>query len=91
MVNNTDGCGINSEVSAYRVQCSYDGKINYIDASCPLNQRMGSSGITPPASTVTNIFSITPNFVREKIGEVRFVLIRGKRNYGLGPIYNRLL
>jgi RHS repeat-associated protein len=88
--NPTAGYGVGSEVSAYRAQYSYDGKLNYIDASSALNQQLGSTGITPPASTVTGILTITPDFVRTKIGEVRSTVVRGNRVYGLVPIYGRL-
>jgi len=88
--NPTAGYGIGSEVSAYRAQYSYDGKLTYLDASNALNQQMAGLGIMPPPSTLTNIGSITPNFVRTQIGEFRSVDYRGKRIYGLTPLYLRL-
>ena len=88
--NPTAGYGIGSELSAYRAQYSYNGKLNYIDASSALNQQFGSSGIIPLASTVTNILTITPDFVRTKIGEVRSSVIRGNRIHVLVPIYINL-
>lgn len=88
--NPTEGYGVKSEVSAYRAQYSYDGKLVYIDASNVLNQQLGSTGITPPLSTVPKITDITLDFVRTKIGEVRSAVLRGNRIYGLVPIYEFL-
>ena len=77
-------------MSAYRAQFSYDGKLIYIDAASALNQQLGSTGITPPRTVVTDILTITPDFVRTKIGEIRTAVIRGNRIYGLTPIYELL-
>jgi hypothetical protein len=88
--NPTVGYGINSEVSAYRAQYSYEGKLTYIDASNALNQQFGNLGIIPPSSTLMNITSITPNFVKTKIGEVRSVVYNGQLYRSLVPIYGRL-
>lgn len=88
--NPTAGYGIGSEVSAYRAQYSYDGKLTYIDASSALNRQFGSQGLIPPGSTLTNIISITPDFVRTKIGEVRSIVYKGQAYHSLVPIYGRL-
>jgi RHS repeat-associated protein len=70
--NPTAGFGLHSEVSAYRAQYSYNGELNYLDASSQLNQQIVfDTGLTPPASTISNINLITPNFVKTKIGEIR--------------------
>lgn len=89
-MNPTAGFGIGSEVSAYRAQYSYDGKLDYIDAANEINQRIGSTGIIPPVSTVTNIQTITPDFVRNRIGEFISVEINGNKFYGLKFIYGHL-
>ena len=86
----TAGFGIGSEVSAYRAQYSYDGNLNYIDASSALNQQIGATGIIPPPSTVTNIQAITPDFVGTKIGEVVSAVLNGTRYYGLINLYGHL-
>ena len=88
--NPTTGYGIDSEVSAYKAQYSYEGKLVYIDASNTLNQQIGSAGMTPPISTLINIRSITPDFVKTRIGEVRSIIIGTNRIYRLNPIYEYL-
>ena len=88
--NPTTGYGIDSEVSAYKAQYSYEGKLVYIDASNTLNQQIGSAGMTPPISTLINIRSITPDFVKNRIGEVRSIIIGTNRIYRLNPIYEYL-
>ena len=89
-MNPTAGFGIGSEVSAYTAQYSYDGKLDYIDAANEINQRIRSTGIIPPVSTVTNIQTITPDFVRNRIGEFISVEINGNKFYGLKFIYGHL-
>ena len=88
--NPTTGYGIDSEVSAYKAQYSYEGKLVYIDASNTLSQQIGSAGMTPPISTLINIRSITPDFVKTRIGEVRSIIIGTNRIYRLNPIYEYL-
>lgn len=88
--NPTAGYGINSEVSAYRAQYAYDGKLTYLDASDASSQQIASAGIIPPSSTLTNISFITPNFVRNQISEFRSFNVRGTMIYGLVPIYKKL-
>ena len=78
------------EVSAYKAQYAFDGNLNYIDASSTINQQIASGGLTPSASTITDIKSITPNFVKTKIGEIRTVKHNGQQYYYLTPIYGRL-
>ena len=77
-------------MSAYKAQYSYEGKLVYIDASNTLNQQIGSAGMTPPISTLINIRSITPDFVKTRIGEVRSIIIGTNRIYRLNPIYEYL-
>lgn len=88
--NPTSGYGINAEVSAYRAQYSYSGVLNYIDASNDLNQRLGTAGIIPPISTVTDITQITYELVKNKIGEIHSIKKYGRTIYGLSLIYGGL-
>lgn len=88
--NPTAGFGIGSEVSAYRAQYSYEGKLNYLDASSVLNQQFAGQGIIPPVSTLGNIGLITPNFVRTRIGEMKAVNYKGETLRFIEAIYKRL-
>ncbi len=89
--NPTSGYCIQSEVSAYRAQFAYAGYFNYYDATSELNQKSVAIGANPFTSTIKNINSITDEFVRTKIGEVRkFTSPSGKTFVGLIAIYLRV-
>ncbi|GEM_PF-6865520 len=88
--NPTTGYGLNSEVSAYRAQYGFEGKLVYIDATLELNIDIAKQGMMPTTSTVTNMNTIDRTFVQTKIGERRSMTYKNKTHHGLVPIYKDL-
>ncbi|MDR0938773.1 MAG: hypothetical protein LBN29_05360, partial [Mediterranea sp.] len=88
--NPTSGYGVTSEISAYRAQYSYNGELNYIDATIAFNQQLITQKIMPPTSTVTSISVITPKFIRYSIGEVSVRTFSDVSLWRLTPLYESL-
>ncbi|MCD7969457.1 MAG: hypothetical protein LUF87_03805 [Alistipes sp.] len=65
----SDGYGLDSEVSAYRAQYSFDGYLRYLDPQNIMHQQIVNQGLDPALSSVKNIYQITPEFVKKNLGE----------------------